>query len=137
MIDAKCKKYDTGYDLNYEDQYLVSLIIETPLYDKNVPCDFFGWNDEDLEKHKVFHWIGSHLSRFKGKKLFTLVGEIGTEKIDLGFLWYAAKRKPFVLHLRELSPNKKISGRLFVYLNDVNGFYRNNSGSYDLQVESI
>ncbi len=137
MFDAKCKHCDTGYDLSYDERYVVSLEQLSPLSDKGIACDFYGWNGDDLKKHSFFHIVGSIFSRFSGKRLFTLVGEVGGKKIDLGYLWNMAGKKSFELSLKEVFPKRHVSGRLIVYVNDVHGFYTNNQGSYNLSIQCI
>ncbi len=135
VFDAKSKKSFTGYQLEYQRQYTVRLEVVSPLYDKHIACDFSGWNVNDLVRHKWFHRLSSQISRFRGANLFTLVGEVAGQQIDLGRLWLAADKSDFGLSLAKLFPKTPVSGPLYVYLNDVMGFYGNNKGSYKLSIQ--
>ncbi|WP_168204171.1 DUF2235 domain-containing protein [Aliikangiella coralliicola] len=136
LFDAKNKKTDTGYVLDYQTTYNVSLEIESDLFDKDILCDFSGWNAKALAEKSTFHKVAKRFSRMPGANLFSLIGEVDGKKIDMGKLWIQAGKGEFSLCLQNLFPNKKVSGKLYVYLNDVRGFYRNNKGAYKVSIKS-
>lgn len=135
MFDASCSRADTGYDLEYSRRYSVTLDVISQLKDASVECEFDGWNPDDRRDKNRFHRIAGRISRFRGKPLFTLVGEVATHQIDLGALWRQSEKGPFTIHLASLFPNRDVSGRLYVYLNDVAFFYWNNTGQYVIRIQ--
>ncbi len=132
ILNAKLKMADTGYDLEYDKNYTVSLEVNEDLLDNGIPCDFSGWNEEARLKNNFKHKLFKFFSRMRSANIFSLIGVLDGKKFDLGEVWTNAGKDSFVLSLSKQFPNEKVSGRLFVYLNDVPGFYGNNEGSYKI-----
>ncbi len=137
VIPADASLFDTGFDLEYSKTYRISLTEVKPLKDAGIKAGLSGWNKIGLSKFRLLlHGILKRLSRHKSAVLFSLIGEINDEKIDLGKLWTAADFKDFDLRLSDhIDPIS--GGRLMVYVNDVKGFYWNNKGAFHLTVSPL
>ncbi len=137
IIPADADHFDTGYDLEYIKTYRISLTELQPFKDAGVKAGLSGWKKQGLSKFKLLlHGLFKRFSRYKSADLFSLIGEVNDEKVDLGRLWAAADFKDFDLRLSDhIDPIA--DGRLMVYLNDVKGFYWNNKGAFHLTVSPI
>lgn len=127
-------EFNTGYILDYLKTYRVSLTEARPLYDAGTPAGLSGWQQAKLSGlKKIMHGLFKKLSRNKQANLFSLIGEVNGEQVDLGRLWAAADFQDFDLRLSDHIENA-VSGPLVVYVNDVKGFYWNNRGSFHIEV---
>ncbi|CAA0115100.1 Uncharacterised protein [BD1-7 clade bacterium] len=137
VMHARKKMRKTGIHLEYSKQYRVKLILLKPIVDWYVPCNFAGWDDNFLQSHRQFHNMSQKFSLLKNARMMSLIGEVGGHRVDLGKRWRKADKQPFVLCLKELLPGKPVEGELKVCLNDASGFFWNNRGSYQLEIETL
>lgn len=113
---------DTGVDLRVGASYCFDYAMDPaqPWKDAFVSCDpIYGHNSLLARPMKRF-------CRMRGQNYYVLIGCIGRDKATF-FPVFQFRDKPY-------QPDR--SGRLWVFANDVPGFYWNNYGRLSLQVHN-
>ena len=137
IISAKSKSTFSGHKVKLNARYKVDLQIVKPLYDLHELADFAGWISYQKGRRRWFHNFAKRFSRKRAANLFSLIAVVNGKKIDLGKLWKKANKQTFEINFKDYFNNKNDELKLFVFLNDVYGFYWNNRGSYTIELKLL
>jgi uncharacterized protein (DUF2235 family) len=135
QILTKSWKQYSGYKVKKNAKYKINLIETQLIYDWTKKSDFAGWLSFQNGKNKWFHAVSRMLSRKRSANIFSVIGIVDGKKIDLGKLWKEAGKKAFEIDFKNYFENESGEEKLYLFVNDVPGFYWNNKGSYTIEVE--
>ena len=136
-FDAGWSNSSTGIELKYRQTYQVSLKIITALSMNEVKFDFSGRSLATIEDNQYKLRMLNLFRRVPSANLFSLIGDVNGEKIDLGQMWEKAAKTSFTFSLAKLFPDKEVAGKLYVCLNSMIGSYRNFQGAYTISLTVV
>ncbi|MEZ5472415.1 MAG: DUF2235 domain-containing protein [Marinicella sp.] len=137
IFHTKTKKCITGTKLKLNGSYKIRLTEVEPIYDLYTKSNFAGWLSTGGFIKSGFHRLIRKISRFPEANIFSLIGEIKGQQIDLGKIWKKEGKLEFEINLKDYFKGKSGEANLYLYFNDIHGFYWNNKGSFHIRVTPV